>query len=61
MIAIRVLRALYDVVFDDIPLDSNDDDFTLFQLISDDIRKLEKECANRVPHYFEILTAQFLK
>jgi hypothetical protein len=61
MTAIRVLRALHDAVFDDIPLDPNDDDFTLLQSISDDIRKLEKECANRAPHYFEIPTAQFLK
>jgi hypothetical protein len=61
MTAIKVLRALHDTVFNDIPLDPNDDDFTLFQSISDDIRKLKKECVNRVPHYFKILTAQFLK
>jgi hypothetical protein len=56
MTVIRVLRILHDAVFDNIPLDLNDDDFTLFQSISDDIRKLKKECANRVSHYFEILT-----
>jgi hypothetical protein len=61
IIVIRVFRALYDTVFNDIPLDSNDDNFTLLQLISDNIRKLEKEYANRVSYYFEIPTAQFLK
>jgi hypothetical protein len=51
---IRVFRILHDAVFDNIPLDFNDDNFTLFQSISDDIRKLEKEYANRIPYYFKI-------
>jgi hypothetical protein len=61
MTAIRVFHILYNAVFNDIPLDINDDDFTFFQLISDDIRKLKKECANRVSHYFEIFIARFFK